>query len=68
MNFIQTIFGFRIKTFDKKLIFIRKRIFHKGYQMSSISIDESSGEEIYILLKEVDTIQEVEKYLCKKDN
>jgi len=65
MKIIQTIFGLKVKAVDGKLTFIRKRIFHKGYQISSISIDKVSGEEIYILLEEVDSIQEVQKYLGK---
>jgi hypothetical protein len=55
------LFGLNATTSKKVNVYIRKRLFHKGYQISSIESDEQVQEEVITLLHEFNTLEEVQK-------
>lgn len=57
------IFGGRETTQKNKKILVRKRLFHKGYQISSVTWDSESQEEYFELIEEFNTIQGVNNWI-----
>ena len=60
-NDIPLFFGTRTKTKKNMHVLVRKRIFHKGYQISEISYNNS--EELFTEVQTCELFAEVQVYL-----
>ena len=63
LDLITLIFGRIFLTKRGKSILVRKRLLHKGFQVSDVAFEPHSQENIYFIIGNYNTIDEVNRYL-----
>jgi len=63
MRKLLLLFGLRETTASNRVVLVRKRLLHKGYQISFIAWDKFYQESVYTLMEEYDTLEEVNDWL-----
>ena len=63
LSFLSLLVGTVKITQKNKKVLVRKRLFHKGYQISYIIWDNYRQKNRYVLLKECNSIGSVNDYL-----
>ena len=56
--------GINLKTKRNKLVYVRKRLLHKGYQISTVTFGKNYNEDFYSLLCEPNNLEEVKLWLA----
>jgi len=63
MRKLLLLFGLRETTASNRVVMVRKRLLHRGYQISIITWNKFYQDYIYTLVKECDTLEEVNDWL-----
>jgi len=63
MRKLLLLFGLRETTASNRVVLVRKRLLHKGYQISFIVWDKFYQESVYTLMEEYNTLEEVNDWL-----